>query len=559
MLTEKFLNILNKNIYVDDFPINDGETDDTNRIQRALDAVQANNGGTLYFGPETYSVSGRLRFGSNLTIEGVKDFTKIDARNMTAGNQNSRPYLFQGAGNVVKIVSLTTALSQGQTVLNVPGDLSDVAEGSLLSIRSQERQYIGAGSHIPFKEELQKIVGVDISNSTITVDGGLIFDYLQDENLRVEIVNPISNVTIQNLKIVMGGVNSVHSCIQLTYGYNIVLNNITVNGAENVAINMSRTYKFIVKNSFFLNSTSPRNIDFNSGYGINVTSTSCYGKIENNVFDNCRHGVSGGNHAPHHIEVIGNLLTNCRIGYAIDCHEPCIYWTIAFNTIRGCISGITARGMFVTVSDNIISNLTEIGIRAGATSTLTLPFIKQYIIRNNRITNTVGRAINVTGEFGEIDDVIIQGNVCINTERIRVSKSKNLLISDNFMDQTNVTNQNRNSLQFIECDNLLINNNQLIGVGGYGVLIEQCSDTEITGNLMQQGGSSGTANDGIRAIDCHQLIITDNRFKNLSRHSVFTTNSDNIIFANNIMNVGHNTAYRFVSASNVMESSNMNL
>lgn len=546
-------------VAIEDFPLLNGEVDDTLRFQRAINEVRRIGGGTLQLGSETYVVSSLLTLTSDLTIAGVKNLTMLNAQTLPPGNQNTRPYLMQGIGSIKKTLRSTSAIVEGQTRIPISGDLTDVHVGDLLAIKSQERQYANAGSHIPYKEELQKIVEVDQVNATIVVDGGLMFDYHEDSQLLFDVVDPISNVTLKNLEITMGGKDSIHGGIQFSYAFNIVLDNIIVNGAENVAVNMARTYKFMIQNSVFLNSTSPTSINFNSGYGVNVTSTSCYGKIYHNVFDNCRHGIAGGNHAPHHIEIAENLLTNCRIGYAIDCHEPCIYWTIKANTIRGCISGITARGMYVTVSDNSINNLTGIGIAAGATSTLPLPFVKQYIIRNNRITNTEGRAINVTGTNGEIDDVIIQGNVCVNTERIRVNNSKNILVSGNFIDQQNVTNPTRNSLQFVDCQNIDVHNNQLLGIGGYGVLIENGSDIRITGNLMEQGGVSPNANDGIRAIDCQQLQIISNQFKNMIRLSAFTSNSDHIIFSNNMIKVNNEDNFRFAGAQDVIETANMSL
>lgn len=544
-------------IYISDFPPQPGELDDSPRIQRAINEVQKIGGGTLQLGAETYVLNDRLTLYSNLTFAGIKNLTKLDATKFPKGDQSTRPYLMQGRGSIKKTLEATVDLIEGQTRIPVSGDLAGILIGDLFSIKSQERQYKEAGSHIPYKEELQKIVEVDYLNSIIVVDGGLLFDYKKDNHLAFDIIDPISDVTLKNFEIIMGGEGSIHGGIQFSNAFNIYLDFIRIDGAENVAVNMSRTYKFIVQNSVFLNSTSPRGINFNSGYGVNVTSTSCYGKIVHNVFDNCRHGISGGNHAPHHIEVINNLLTNCRIGYAIDCHEPCIYWTISFNTIRGCVSGITARGMYVTVADNIINNMTNIGIAAGATSTLPLPFIKQYIIRNNRITHTGGRAINITGSNGAIEDVVIQGNVCVNTERIRVNNSKNILVIDNFMDQLNVDSPTRNSLQFVNCENISIHNNKLIGVGGYGVLVENVMDVLITGNLMQQGGTSTNANDGVRAIRCHQLQIINNQFKNFLRLSAFTTESDHIIFTNNMINVNDNNIFRFVGANNVIQTANL--
>lgn len=534
--------------------------DDTDTIQQALNIINTNGGGTLFFNSGTYIISRTLKMFSNTIIEGFENKTIIDGSSIPFGDNSRRPYLIQSRGVSIGNFEITNNLVEGQIDIHVSGNLSNIKQGMLLVIRSKERQFLGAESHIPFKEEIQKIVEVNQHNSTIKVDSGLLFNYLLSPNLIAEVYEPTSNILIRNIKIIMGGIGSVHSGIQISYGYNINVNSIIVDGAENKGINISKTYRFVIKNSKFLNSTSPLNINFNSGYGILVSSSSCYGKIINNVFDNCRHGVSGGNHAPHHIEVISNLLTNCRIGYALDCHEPCMFWVIKSNTIQGCRSGITARGMYITVSDNSIKNIERTGISAGATSD-NLPFSKQHVIVNNRITNTGHWAINLRGNNGEITGVIIKGNSCIKTDGIRVNNCQSVIIADNIVDQLLVSNINRNGMHIIRCKYVTISGNHLFGLGEIGVFNRESDYVNIINNIMSRGGQMHSRSGGIRAVGSMNLNITNNTLKDFTNFAIFATNSDintnNIIFVNNIISITANNPINIVAGINLIENNNM--
>ncbi|NMP59606.1 right-handed parallel beta-helix repeat-containing protein [Enterococcus mundtii] len=533
---------------------------DTENLQNLLNDLGMQGGGTLRLGAGTFIINQTLFVPSNVTIEGVGDRTILDGRGLAHGDINQRPFLLRASGNQVGNLKVSTDLGEGQTKLSVTGDIFEARTGRMVQIISNERQGETEVGLLPFKEEIQKIVNVDLQDGTIEIDGGLLFDYMHDDNLRAEIYEPVSNVEIKKLKIILGGVGSVHSGININYGLNTKIDQVTIDGAEHIGIQMTRTYLFSIMNSYLLNSTSPLFDNFNSGYGIAVISSSCYGRIEKNFFDNCRHGVTGGNHAPHHISVSSNICTNCRVGYALGCHEPCMYWNFNGNTIQGCASGINTRGMHMTISDNFVKNITGVGISTGGTSGTNLPVAKEYVITNNRITNTNGRAIELRGHFGRIEGAIIEKNTCIKTLGIVIRNGENLLITNNLIDQTNNVEDTVYGIQLSSAEGITLLGNHLIGARTHGVFLAECIDVNISNNMFYVNKRLwNTDNAVIRAAVGSKISINNNHFQSLTRISVFTTNANDIIFVSNIISSSRssNSNTNFSGASNLISKDNI--
>lgn len=531
---------------------------DTENIQGLLNGLGEQGGGILFLLAGTYTINQTIFIPSNVTIEGVGDRTVLDGRSLAKGDINQRPFLVRASGTQVGNLKISTGLMEGQTNLTVTGDMLEAKIGRLVRIISNERQSEPEIGRFPFKEEIQKIVGVNIENGVIEIDSGLLFDYKHDEDLRAEIYEPVSNVEIKKLKIVMGGIGSVHSGININYGINATIDQITIDGAEHIGIQMTRTYLFSIMNSILLNSTSPLFDNFNSGYGIAVISSSCYGRIEKNFFDNCRHGVTGGNHAPHHINVTSNVCTNCRVGYALGCHEPCMYWLFSENTIQGCASGLNGRGMFITISNNFVRNITGVGISAGGTLGTNHPFAKEYVITNNRITNTNGRAIELRGHFGRIQGAIIEKNTCTKTLGIVIRNGENLLVMNNLIDQSENVEDTVYGIHFVSAEGITISGNHVLGARTHGVLLTECSDVNIINNMFfvnQRLWSTDTA--VIRAAGQRKLIISNNNFQSLTRITVFTTGVDDIIFVNNIISSSRISNTNFSGANNLISKDNI--
>lgn len=533
-------------------------SEDTTTIQNWLNTLGIEGGGTLRLLPGTFIINQTLFIPSNVTLEGVGDRTVLDGRSLPNGDITQRPFLIRASGLQVGSLKISTKLTEGQTKLSVTGDLNKARNGRMIQINSSERQAETEVGLLPYKEEIQKIVNVDFQNGTIEIDSGLLFDYTSDDDIRGEIYEPVRNVEIKKLKIIMGGIGSVHSGININYGLNAKVDQVTIDGAEHIGMQMTRTYLFSIMNSYLLNSTSPLFDNFNSGYGIAVISSSCYGQIEKNFFDNCRHGVTGGNHAPHHINVISNVCTNCRVGYALGCHEPCMYWTFNGNTIQGCASGINTRGMHMTITDNLVKNISGVGISTGGTSGTNLPVAKEYIITNNRITNVDGRAIELRGHFGRIEGAIIEKNTCIKTLGIVIRNGINLLITNNLIDQTNNLQNTVYGIQLTSADGITLSGNHIIGARTHGVFIQDCNEVNISNNMFYVNKNLwSTDNAVLRIAIGRKIIINNNHFQSLTRISTFTTDANEIIFMSNIISSNRDSNTNFSAANNLISKDNI--
>lgn len=79
------IGILSSSVYVESFPRNAGETNDTARVQRAINQVVTNGGGRLIFASKVYTISSELLIDVSY-VQLEFNYTTIDATAITTGN-----------------------------------------------------------------------------------------------------------------------------------------------------------------------------------------------------------------------------------------------------------------------------------------------------------------------------------------------------------------------------------------------------------------------------------------------------------------------------------------
>ncbi|EJS52571.1 hypothetical protein ICE_03903 [Bacillus cereus BAG1X1-2] len=543
-------------IFVENYQKIVPEVDDAPRIRRAIAALNSLGGGELLFAGKEYIVGTEIGLSSNISVSGIKGKTILNGKSMRVSTTTDWAYIFTVFGTTLKSIQFPGNLSEGDTSSIMIGDFTGIKEDMLLSV-SSDQPYMD-GSTLGIKRgEIQKIVGVDDANKKITFGEGLMFSYTNNANLKANINIPASNISIKNIEFVLGGKNTGHGAISISNAMNIKVSGIKTDGAENVGVSILNTYGFSVSNSKFINSTSPSFLGWNSGYGVLAGNSACYGNIENNTFSNCRHGVAGGGIPPHHVDIKDNLLTNCRIGYALDAHEPCYYWNFINNTVVGCLGGITIRGQFCTARHNKINNISGVGILVESDSPA--PFRKGIIIENNYIKKTGSYAIFCDGSKAPFRELTVRNNTCITTDKVFIRNGDSLTIEGNSIDQELNAVDNRVSLEISFFGNVTINSNKLLGIGTYGIQMNSINGVIVSKNLFRRGDADvATTNDGIRATGCNNITITNNKFDRLKRFAVYTSTSDNIVYTQNIENVGHASKRSFELATNVIINDNIN-
>ncbi|HDR7713027.1 TPA: BppU family phage baseplate upper protein [Bacillus cereus] len=543
-------------IFVENFPNIVPESDDTPRIRRAITALNSLGGGELLFAGKEYIVSSEIGLPSNIAVSGVKGKTILNGKTMRVSTTTDWAYIFTVFGTTLKNIQFSGNLSEGDTSATMIGDFTGIKENMILSVASDQPYMDGSTLGIR-RGEIQKIVGVDDANKKITFGEGLMFSYTNNPNLKAYINIPASNVSIKNIEFILGGKNTGHGAINVSNAMNVKISGIKTDGAENIGVSLLNTYGFSVTDSTFMNSTSPSFLGWNSGYGVLAGNSACYGNIENNTFSNCRHGVSGGGIPPHHVDIKDNLLTNCRIGYALDAHEPCYHWNFINNTVVGCMGGITIRGQFCTARHNKMNNISGVGILVESDSPA--PFRKGIIIENNYIKKTGSYAIFCDGSKAPFKELTVKGNTCITTDKVFIRNGDNLTIEGNSIDQEFNPSDSRISLDISTFNNVTINSNKILGIGTYGIQMNTINGVTISDNLFKRGDADvSTANDGIRATGCNNIIITNNNFDRLKRFAVYTSTSDNIVYTQNLENVGNTSKRSFELATNVIINDNIN-
>jgi parallel beta-helix repeat protein len=250
-----------------------------------------------------------------------------------------------------------------------------------------------------------------------------------------------------------------------TYSYNTITSNIIENNVYGLQIDLSRN-DLIYNNNFISNVHSHFNL---------VSSNNC--TINNNIF---RFKANDGIHlyTDKDIIVTNNSLFNCGISFlytsfsnfsnnTID-GKPFIYMVgesnkiitqagqiylkncfnitiqnIDFSNVPSCIFGGNNR--YCLISDNTFNNC--------SVAIMFDTFSSNNIIRNNTIMNTL--------------------------DGIRLSKSKNSLIIDNYM-------YNSYWIDLYECDDITITNNTIIN-GIWSIYLYSSDYCNITHNKISQG------------------------------------------------------------------------
>ena len=339
-----------------------------------------------------------------------------------------------------------------------------------------------------------------------------------------------------------------------------------VTNCEIYCYSMNDSTKAIVKNNLqgicvdsgCLNCTVINNIVYGYFYGIDVKS-------------NCEN-----------IDVIGNQCIKNKIGIAVRLGEnpaPTYNTNVSDNIISVdngngntvvLYSDIELAGMFIedavglNINNNIISSNTS---STGYTNAWTGIYgvcnreITEITLKTNSITNnlillenrkgnnyaySLGAAIYLTGTSSyKISNYIISNNYI----KARYAQSLtifdiNVTYGDNIKISNNIFHRKPNSKGFVNTsytDNLVVENN-IFPSSGRAFVIADGNNITIKNNEIT---SSGNSNNAGNITDCNNVIVTDNYY-----YAASSTNEGYILILGNVTNgiIKDNTAYTSKSA-----------
>ncbi len=284
-----------------------GETPCDVYVQTALNNSKQ-TGAILYFPKGSYLITEPIVLSSNQYLIGEGSDKTLICFDLEGSN-----HLISSAGTTFGGWSPILSNNElGETSIQVSN--SFVSEGDLVQIRVNDNNRITSNWASGTIGQITKVK--EITDSTITLADALRIRLDQNEKPQLIKVRPQKNIGVANLKIVrLDQTDAQTNNIQFNYTENAVVSGIQSDSCNFAHVNILRSYKAVVENSYFTKA-----FDYGNGgnaYGVVLAFTSSQCLVQNNIFQKLRHSLlfqAGPN---------GNI-----VGYNYST-EP--YWTGVFS------------------------------------------------------------------------------------------------------------------------------------------------------------------------------------------------------------------------------------
>jgi hypothetical protein len=368
-----------------DFGILGNGTDETTKVQAALNYLNSIGGGELRFNGEVVRCDSPLIGYSNTKIIGTPgstiDWSQRGSPFNTPGDEGL--LVFRGTASAEILLSANAVYKTNK--INVP-DASLFAVGDLVEVS------MNAEGSFPDTSINTKSGQLNILNSVDTGTDALVLDtiileplgYTTANGARIRKITPVENIVIEGMTFKGVGRPVTNTAgdfgVRIFFGRNVTIRNCVFDRLDLKALEVISCHHFVIDNNeVYHDPIGATNSQVS--YAISF-STSQYGTISNNKIVNCRHGIVSshlsaaltndyygisrfiiidGNH------VTGNYGDIDSSGWAsahagISTHSDAEFLTITNNTVSGCKFGINPRTWNITVSNNILVGNDSSGI-----------------------------------------------------------------------------------------------------------------------------------------------------------------------------------------------------
>ena len=510
---------------VDFGAVGNGITNDTAAIQAAINALPA--GQTLNGNGSTYLITSSLTLKANMTLENfVFDFS-------TAGNSAE---LLVASGSIGTAISISAGLTVGQVTFTVSNG-AGFSANDYVYIKSAD--FWDNWDDLCIMAETHKIKSV-VGNSITLYDPIL---YAMPTTPTIQKLTTLDNLVLRDIRAYGSGAGAAgdQEGAQLTYCKNLFLDNCNFTKFDNRCIRISTCIDFTI-----VNSTFGKAYKTGLAYGVAIADASINGKISDNNFFECRHGVTlGDTGGPNrYIVVDSNNFTLCREA-GMDAHTAGDLCVISNNTFQ-CDStsavsdGILWRSINATITDNIIIGAGRTGINVlnnvtGATG--------GYVITGNTIILSNEKGISIVKQHeGNINNIVISGN---NVKNNNVALDFGILVTTdsgytNVITNCVITNNTINNVAYrlivtavsdatSTFTGLIISNNILNSTTyDRGIFVSATTDSNISKISMTGNVINGTGTFGIRGTNEEDIVIIGNVIKTATTPiSITATNNVN--------------------------------
>lgn len=550
-----------------------------------------------------YRVDGTLNLppGTSLTGYGAT----LDCRNMPAGTSLGQRIAVSAAGALDALLPIVNPIAAGSRVVSGISSTSSLSVGDLVLIRNAEPAVAGMTRLDRSKGELNIVRSVD-SATQVTLASSALFPYAAS-SLELLKVEPTKDATIEGVTILMGGVGSAHCGVQVQYGQNVTVQDVTVTGAEDTAINLRMVWGGQALRNILKDSTGSSAVGV-TGYGVSVVEGSRYCLVEGNEIHNVRHAVTGGGYWPaSFIDIRSNTATR-TMNAAYDTHESCFYWTFTGNKAVGVSAGFGMRGQYVTVEDNEVMDTTGLAYEArtydGVIEQRGIRFISNRATRcaagltleglglggepnsakincevvNNKLTDC-GTATVDAFVIRHFDGLTVRGNSIVRPGRngmlilgLSTVSSKNLTIDGN-----EILSAPSNGIEMQFVDDVMGSAGKVVSPVKSGLQMTTCNRTSFTGFTTRTPGQFGiyivggtvhgvigaqisgnthVSYDAIRTSGATDLTVSGG-YLSSGRYGVYATTSDYVAVTGVNLRGNTNAARLNVDATNKVVANNI--
>jgi hypothetical protein len=307
------------------------------------------------------------------------------------------------------------------------------------------------------------------------------------------------------------------------------IKNVRITGGEDCGISVWYSADALIEGCRIFNSTSPfAAIAKNTGYGISMYAGTRDSVIRDCYFYNCRHSVSGGSTPqPMYILVEGTKSVDCGIGtLALDCHEPCFWWTFQNNFVEGGFGGGVFRGQYTKIIGNHFSGGQSDGIRIRSYYDNS-EGINGVVIQGNSINGgTSGYGVFFDNTQANINGAVVQGNSFHNTRFASIGGCgvNGLIVDGNSFDSVQLDTGTEGNLIHLfgksvtigtsdargDNKNVVITNNVFTNALAHGARITYCDGLQFQNNTLYGFVNNTTAVNGVYLFECNNATLSDN-------------------------------------------------
>ena len=393
-------------VSVKDFGVVGNGTDETAKVQAALNYLNSIGGGELHFNGEVVRCDSQLVGYTNTAIVGTPGSTIDWSYRSTPFNSPGDEGLLVFRGTAGSEILLSANAVYGTNKISVP-NASVFTEGDLVEVSMNSQGSFPDTSVATKSGQLNILTGVYTSTNTLVLDTEIFepLNYTTVNGARIRKITPVQNVLIEGITFKGFGrptSNTVADLgIRIFFGRNTTIRNCNFLRLDTKALEVISCHHFVIDNNEFYHDKMGDTNDTIS-YAISYSSSQ-YGSITNNKIVNCRQGIVSSHLSSalsnkyygisRFIVIDSNFVTGNygdleSAGWApshagISTHSDVEFIEIINNIVTGCRYGINPRTWNITISNNRLVNNASAGVYFSGN-------FRDIIIQGNYISDSIG-------------------------------------------------------------------------------------------------------------------------------------------------------------------------